>query len=80
MRKIEEVIKLTKEQELVANQKIRDYLFINHQLELGNIEASSFVDFISQEFGKYYYNQGVSAAHSILESKLEDLYGLIIDE
>jgi uncharacterized protein (DUF2164 family) len=80
MRKIEEVIKLTKEQEAVANQKISEYLLINYQLELGNIEASSFVDFISQELGKYYYNQGINDAHSILESKLEDLYGLVIDE
>lgn len=41
--------------------------------ELGQFDAEFLIDFISQEMGGAYYNQGLADAQSILNSKLDDI-------
>lgn len=53
--------------------KIRDYFERELSQELGRFDAEFLLDFISREFGGYYYNRGLYDAQAILLKQIEDL-------
>ena len=79
MARKEDKIELTKVEKEYAAKIIREYLLENHELEIGNLEAQSFLFFVTNKLGTLYYNKAVTDAYSLLTEKVEDLYVLIKD-
>lgn len=71
---------LSPEQRDEAAHKIREWLSVEQDLELGRLPAEMLVDFIEQQVGKHYYNQGLRDAETLIRAKVEDvsdaLYGM----
>ncbi|MDY0408983.1 DUF2164 domain-containing protein [Virgibacillus soli] len=54
-------------------EMVKDYYNNEHGMEIGDLAAENFFDFIYKEIGPYFYNQGVRDAKSILEQKIMNL-------
>ena len=80
MKRKEPVIKLSKEQKKNAVMKIKEYTAENFEIEIGNLQADIFLDFITNHIGVYYYNNAVADSLSLMTKKTEDLYLLMKDE
>lgn len=66
-------IKFSKEQKENMVQKVQNYFDQELDQKIGQFDAEFLLDFFSEEFGSFYYNQALSDAQVILESKIEDL-------
>lgn len=51
--------------------KLQQYFEMELDYDLGQFDAEFLVDFISKEFGRIYYNQGLYDAQAVLESRIE---------
>jgi len=80
MKKTDDTIPLTKEQKSKAALKIKEYIAENFELDIGNLQAGFFLDFITKNIGIYYYNQAVSDSMSLITDKIDDMYLLMKDE
>lgn len=80
MKKQDNTIQLTKEQKKCAAAKIKEYIESNLELEIGNLQAEIFVDYITESIGAFYYNKAVSDSLSFMIEKTEDMYLLMKDE
>lgn len=80
MRKQERDITLTKEQKSNAVTKIKEYMTEYFEIETGNLQSEIFVDYITENIGKYYYNKGIADSMLYMTEKAEDLYLLMKDE
>lgn len=80
MKKTDDTIPLTKEQKTKAALKIKEYIAENFELDIGNLQAGFFLDFITKNIGIYYYNQAVSDSMSLITEKIDDMYLLMKDE
>jgi uncharacterized protein (DUF2164 family) len=52
--------------------KLTRYLDRELDCEASPLQAGFLLDFISDEMGPYYYNQGVADAQTLFRAKLED--------
>ena len=63
-----------------AAHRLRDWLSKEQDLELGRLPAEMLVEFIEQQIGRLYYNQGLRDAETLIRAKTEDvsdaLYGI----
>lgn len=66
-------IKLNTEEKSRLTAKLQEYLLREFELEAGQFEAEFFLDFISENMGAYFYNQGLSDAQAIFNSKMVDI-------
>ena len=73
-------IPLTREQKENAVAGIKDYIFENFDADIGNLQAEMFLDYISANFGAYYYNRGIADSMGFMNEKIEDFYLLMKDE
>ena len=80
MKRKEETIPLTKEQKEIAVAKIKDYILENFDFDVGNLQSEIFLDFITENFGVYYYNQAIADSMAFMTEKIEDFYLLMKDE
>lgn len=80
MRRKEHPIELSKSHQEIAADKIRFYLEDNLEIEVGNLQARLFLDFITKEIGRYYYNHGVADSMSFVSEKTEELYLLMKED
>lgn len=80
MKRKKETLPLTKMQKDSAIINIKNYVLENYDIEIGNLQAEIFLDFISEHLGAYYYNQGVSDSMTFMVDKVEDFYLLMKDE
>lgn len=80
MRRQESDIKLTKEQKSKASVKIKEYMDEYFEIEIGNLQAEIFIEYITENIGKYYYNKGIADSMLYMTEKAEDLYLLMKDE
>lgn len=64
-------IRFTKEQNEALVQKLQAYFDEELDQDLGQFEAEFLLDFISDEIGAYFYNQGLRDARAVMENKLE---------
>lgn len=71
---------LSKEQREEMKAQVATYLANELDVEVGQLQADMFVDFISQKLGQYYYNLGVIEAMKEMQHKAEDLVLLLKDE
>ncbi|WP_292054175.1 MULTISPECIES: DUF2164 domain-containing protein [unclassified Brevundimonas] len=71
---------LSPEQRDEAAHKIREWLQSEQDVELGRLPAEMLVEFIEQQVGRHYYNQGLRDAETLIRAKVEDisdgLYGM----
>ena len=72
-------IPLNKEQTAVASAKLREYITENFDVDIGNLQAEIFLDYISENIGVHYYNKGVIDSLSFMEEKVEDMCLLLKD-
>jgi uncharacterized protein (DUF2164 family) len=71
MKPIEVNIQADDKARLVA--KIKDYFESELDHDIGGFEAEFLIDFLAQEIGPYFYNQGLSDAYTLLNEKVEEL-------
>lgn len=64
-------ITLSEDKKLQLIDKIQKYFERELDYDLGQFDADFLLDFISQEFGAVYYNQGLHDARTIIEQKIE---------
>lgn len=57
----------------VLVDKIKHYFDDELNQEIGQFDAEFLIDFISENFGNYYYNQGLADAQLAIRSKLDDI-------
>jgi uncharacterized protein (DUF2164 family) len=62
----------THEKELLVD-KIKSYFDAELNQEIGQFDAEFLIDFISENFGGYYYNRGLADAQLAIRSKLDDI-------
>lgn len=72
-------IKLSLESKNELVSKLQSYFDNELEQELGQFDAEFLIDFISREFGKIYYNQGLYDAQAILESRIETVVEAIAE-
>lgn len=52
---------------------IRQYFLEEREVEIGELQASFFLDFILKEIGPSIYNQAIKDAQSVLQRTVADL-------
>lgn len=73
------IIKFSPEEKNRLTTKLQDYLLQEFELEAGQFEAEFFLDFISENMGAYFYNQGLSDSQAIFNSKIVDISDAIYE-
>ncbi len=66
-------ITLDRETRERAQKALREYLEDEHELEVGDLRAALFLDFIVRTIGPGIYNQAIADAQAFLADKLVDL-------
>lgn len=79
MKKKPSTIELTKNEEKNAVDKIKDYMQDTFDLDIGNLQAGFFLDYMTEHLGIYYYNKGVEDSMRFMTEKTEELYLLMKD-
>ncbi|WP_067515350.1 DUF2164 domain-containing protein [Endozoicomonas ascidiicola] len=59
--------------------KIKDYFNDELEQEIGGLEAEFLIDFFGKEISPYFYNQGLSDAHTLFTEKTEEIGYLLQD-
>lgn len=72
-----ELVKFNKEQHSLLTHKLQRYFARELNYDLGGFDAKFLLDFISEEIGMYFYNQGVLDAQAVLAQKVDDIQDLI---
>lgn len=72
-------IKLSLDSKNELVNKLQSYFDNELDQELGQFDAEFLIDFISKEFGKIYYNQGLYDAQAILENRIESVVEAIAE-
>jgi len=66
-------IELPKEDQQQALESLKKYFELNMDDELGNLAASSLLEFIIEEIGPSIYNKGVADAQARMQARVTDL-------
>lgn len=70
-------VKFSKEQQQEIIQKLQRYCARELDPVLKGFDAQVLRDFIGQEIGIYFYNQGVLDAQAVLSKKIDDIQDAI---
>ena len=65
------VIDFSKEEKEILVRKLRRYTEDELDCELSTFEVGFLLDFITDEIGPYFYNQGLYDARAVVASQLE---------
>ena len=71
---------LNKEQKAAVSAKLKEYIAENFDMDIGNLQAAVFADYIAENIGAYFYNKAVADSLSFMAERVEDLYLLMKDE
>ncbi|WP_333899981.1 DUF2164 domain-containing protein [Agrobacterium pusense] len=66
---------LEKQEKAALAARVRDYLAREAETEIGLLQAEIFVDFLAEELGYVFYNQGLRDAQAAILRRLEDAAG-----
>jgi len=66
-------MKLKKEDKDQIVEKIQNYFEFELEHELGQFDAGFLLDFLQEELGPYFYNQGLYDAQAVIASKVEEI-------
>lgn len=69
---------LSKEQKDQAIADIKDFFLEQRDEEIGDLQATLFLDLFIEKLAPTFYNLGVNDAKAMINGKLEDLHGLEI--
>lgn len=69
---------LSKEQREQAVSDLKEFFLNQRDEEIGDLQATLFLDFFTEKLAPIFYNLGLNDAKAMLEEKLEDLHGLEI--
>ena len=69
-------IQLTKEQQLLAVEDIKNYYFTEKDEVIADLSATLLLDFILKNIGPHIYNQAIKDVHYFMGEKLEDIFSL----
>lgn len=72
-------IKLSKDEKTRIVHKIKNYFNDELGQDIGGFEAEFLIEFFAKEIGPYFYNQGLSDAHSLFTEKTEEI-GYLLQE
>lgn len=75
MKKVNKIT-LSKEKKEEMIKAIKDYFYNEREEEIGDLAASMLLNFITEELGTEYYNQGITDAYRYMTDRAEDLLGL----
>lgn len=64
---------LTKETRESMISSIKTYFFNEREEELGDLASNLMLDFIIEELGPEFYNQGVHDSYKYMSDRVEDL-------
>ncbi len=58
------------------------FAYLNNELdiEITSLQSILLTDFITNEIGRHYYNQGVSDSIEVMKDKTDDLYLIMKDK
>lgn len=79
MKKKPPTIELSKSETSRAIDRIKDYIQDAFDMDIGNLQASIFIDYLTEHIGPYYYNKGVEDSMRFMNEKTEELYLLMKD-
>ena len=66
-------IEFTKEQKEAIESKLKAYFHEELDRDLGQFEAQFLLDFLVDELGPYFYNQGLYDARALIEKRVDDI-------
>ena len=66
---------LEKPEKAALAARVRNYLAREAEAEIGLLQAEIFVDFLAEEMGYMFYNQGLRDAQAAILRRLEDAAG-----
>ncbi len=69
-------IKLDKEEKEHIVSQIIEYFEKEKNEEIGNLAATLYLDFITENIAPYFYNQGVKDSIAFMSDKIDDMYSL----
>ena len=69
-------IELSKDKRDAMIKKIQVFFMEERSEDLGDLAALLVLDFIVDQLGREFYNQGIDDAISYMTDKVDDLYGL----
>lgn len=69
----EKSLSLDREKRNVLIEDLKAYMFEEMDVDMGDLKAELFLDFLEEAFGKAYFNNGVEEAKKYIFAKLEDL-------
>lgn len=72
-------IKFSTDQKDRLVSKIKDYFNDELGQEIGGFDAEFLIDFFAREIGPYFYNQGLSDAHTLFTEKTKEIGYLMQD-
>lgn len=72
-------IKFSKDETESLVSKIKHYFFAELDQEIGGFEAEFLIEFVANEMGPFFYNQGLSDAHALFAEKAEEV-GYLVQE
>ncbi|MCH4889477.1 DUF2164 domain-containing protein [Acidaminobacter sp. JC074] len=73
-------IKLTPQIKEKIIDSLRDYFQEERSEDLSHLGADLMLDFILKEVGPMIYNQALIDVHEMMESKIEDIFLLELDD
>jgi uncharacterized protein (DUF2164 family) len=69
-------IKIPKETREAMISSIKNYFLKEREEEIGNLAAGLMLEFISEEIGPVFYNQGVTDSYTYMEEMIGDLLSI----
>ncbi len=60
-------------------EKLQKYFSDELEVELGQFDADFLLDFITEQMGSVFYNQGLYDAQTVLNSKIESVQEAILE-
>lgn len=66
-------ISFSKEETERIVSKVKKYLSEELDFDIGSFEAEFLIEFLAKEIGPYFYNRGVSDAHTLFNEKSEEI-------
>lgn len=70
-------IKLSQDETDRIVEKIKTYFANELNQDIGGFDAEFLIEFFAKEIGPYFYNQGLSDAHSVFKGKVEEAEYLV---
>lgn len=72
-------IEFSEEEKAHITKKIQLYFEKELEQKIGQFDARFLLDFFAQEVGGYFYNRGLYDAQGMLERRIDDLSGAILE-